>query len=92
MSSAPEEFQKRIHEAFDGLPGVASIADDMLIFGIVDTQEEAEANHDLHLVAFMERVQRCSLKLNPNKIKFRLRCITFMGHRITEDGTLPDPN
>ena len=34
VSSAPEEFQKGIHEALDGLPGIANIADDVLVYGL----------------------------------------------------------
>ena len=39
ISSAPKEFQGRMHEALDGLPGVCVIADDILIYGKLDTTE-----------------------------------------------------
>ena len=39
ISSAPEEFQRRMHEALEGLPGVCVIADDILIYGKGDTIE-----------------------------------------------------
>ena len=89
--SAPEELQQRIHEALDGLEGVFNIADDVLIYGLGSSPEEAEAAHDKHLNYFMKRVLERNLKLNPSKVQFKLRKIRFMGHVITEDGVLPDP-
>ena len=92
ISSAPEEFQMRIHEALDGLTDVFNIADDMLIYGLGDTPEEASINHDKNLISFMQRAMERNLKLNPAKIQFKLKRIVFMGHIFTEDGILPDPN
>ena len=89
--SAPEEFQKRIHEALDGLPGVISIHDDILIYGLGDTQLEADIDHDKNLLALMDRVKQWNLKLNPSKIQFKLKQIRFMDHVITDEGILPDP-
>ena len=91
VSSAPEEFQKRIHEALEGLSGLANIADDIMVYGLGDTFEEAEENHDKHVVALMERCQKVGLKLNPSKIQFKLKEISFMGHVITSEGVCPDP-
>ena len=54
--SAPEEFQRRIHEALDGLPGVFSIADNILIYGLGNSPEEAEMCHDKHLHLFVFRL------------------------------------
>ena len=34
--------------------GIASIADDMLIYGKGETDEEADVNHDIHLVQLIE--------------------------------------
>jgi hypothetical protein len=92
ISSAPEEFQKRVHEALEGLSGVANIADDMLIYGLGNTPKEAEEDHDKNLVALMERCKKICLKLNPTKIQFKLKEINFMGHIITADGIRPDPS
>ncbi len=90
ISSAPEEFQKRIQEVLEGLPGIANIADDMCIFGLGDTQEEADLDHDNNLLAFLERAKARGLKLNPSKIQFKLDAISFMGHKITQDGISVD--
>ena len=39
ISSAPEEFQRRMHTALQGLSGVEVIADDILVFGCGYTAE-----------------------------------------------------
>ena len=64
ISSAPEEFQLRIHEALEGIQGVHCIADDILVVGQGDTKEESEKNHDLHVLALMNRARERNLKFN----------------------------
>jgi hypothetical protein len=92
VSSAPEEFQRRMHELLDGLPGVFSIADDVLVVGQGDTRDEANREHDQHLIALMHRSAEHNLKWNPNKVQFKLPKITFMGNIYSEDGITPDPS
>ena len=36
----------RILEALDGIEGITIVADDILIYGVGTTDEEAERNHD----------------------------------------------
>ncbi len=91
VNCAPEEFQKRMHEALDGLPDTYCIADDILIVGLGDTREEADAAHDRNVLALMDRARTRCLKLNPAKIQYKLQKITFMGHILSEDGVAPDP-
>ena len=92
MSSAPEEFHLRMHEALEGLEGVHCIADDILIVGQGDNREEANKNHDLNVLALMNRARERNLKFNPKKVQFKLQKITFMGHVISERGIEPDSN
>jgi hypothetical protein len=44
ISTAPEEFQRRLHEVFEGLSGVEVIADDILVYGSGYTEEQAVEN------------------------------------------------
>ena len=91
VSSAPEEFQRRMHEALDGLQLVYCIADDILIIGQGNTREEADRNHDQNVLALMLRVRSRHLKLNPTKIQYKLQKIAFMGSIFSEKGINPDP-
>ena len=91
VNSAPEEFQMRIAAALDGIEGIISIADDILIYGDGETDEEAEISHDRHLTILLDRCAQRSLKLNPRKFRFRQKEVKFMGHIFTPRGITIDP-
>jgi RNase H-like domain found in reverse transcriptase/Reverse transcriptase (RNA-dependent DNA polymerase)/Integrase zinc binding domain len=91
ISTAPEEFQRRMHELLDELEGVEVIADDILVYGCGDTKEDAEQDHDKKLLALMELARKKNLKLNKKKVRFRLTQVTYIGHLLTDSGVLPDP-
>ena len=92
ISSAPEEFQRRQREVLEGLEGVINISDDILIYGCGDTQEEADKDHDKNLIDLLERCRERNLKLNSEKLKFRLHELPFMGHKVkvATNGLKPD--
>lgn len=45
MSLALEEYQQRMHDNLEGMPGVEVIAYDMLVYGCRATQAEYTHNH-----------------------------------------------
>ena len=57
MSTDPEEFQWRLQHALHGLTGVAVAADDILVYGVGKTMEEARLNHDENLVQLLHRAR-----------------------------------
>ena len=92
ISSAPEIWQRKMHEAIEGLQGVEVIADDFLVCGFGDTVDEAVKDHDENLTAFLQRCRELNLTLNLQKIKLSLSQVPFMGHLLTADGVVTDPN
>ena len=92
ISSAPEIWQRKMHEAIEGLQGVEVIADDFLVCGFGDTVDEAVKDHDQNLTAFLQRCRKLNLTLNLQKVKLRLSQVPFMGHLLTADGVVTDPN
>ena len=58
INLAPEEFECKLHEKLDGLPGVAVIKDDILAMGHGDNEEEANQNHDENLVRLLEQARK----------------------------------
>ena len=92
ISSAPEIWQRKMYEAIEGLQGVEVIADDFLVCGFGDTVDEAVKNHDQNLTAFLQRCRELNLTLNFQKIKLRLSRVPFMGHLLSADGVVTDPN
>lgn len=90
ISPAPEIFQARMHQLISGLNGVACIADDFLIYGCGDTQEEAQLDHDKNLIALLDRCRERNLHLNKDKLQIKNHSTTFMGHELTIEGLKPD--
>ena len=91
IKSAPEEFQRRLDEKLEGLENVAVIADDILIYGTGETDEEAERSHDKALIALFERCREKGIKINQKKLRFKLKSVTYMGHVFTKNGVKADP-
>lgn len=56
LAPAPEEFQRRLHEVFYDLKGIAVVADDILIFEHGNT-EEVVLDHDFKLRKLLIRAQ-----------------------------------
>ena len=49
ICSAPEIFQRKMHEVIEGLQGVEVVADDFLAVGHGESIEEANRDHDKNL-------------------------------------------
>ncbi|XP_062558648.1 uncharacterized protein K02A2.6-like [Armigeres subalbatus] len=90
ISSAPEIFQLKLQEAIEGLEGVECIADDVLIYGIGDTFEEALVSHNKCLEALLVRLEQKNVKLNLSKLKLCQTSVKFYGHVLTDHGLKPD--
>ena len=91
LCSAPEEFQRRLNHALDGLTGVLTIHDDILIFGERSTEEEALTDRDNNFHSLMRRCREQNIKLNQDKVNLRRKEVPFMGHVISEKGLQADP-
>ena len=92
ISCAPEEFERKLHEKLDDLPGVIVLRDDILVVGHGTTPEEVERDHDENLKRLLDRAQQENIKLNKDKMKFKRTEVKFMGHMITKDGLKADPD
>ena len=79
-STSSEIFQKRGSQALEGLEGILNITDDILIYGVSDTKDEARRDHDLKLEALLLRCPERGIALDKNKLKLRITKVPFMGH------------
>ena len=73
------------------LAGIEPIADDILLVGCGDTEEEAVRNHIANLVALMDRCREVKLRLSLKKLQFRVREVHFHGHILSTEGLKADP-
>ena len=85
VNSAQDVFQKEIYLTYEGLPGVAAIVDDILVYG------KNQEDHDVKLEAVLRRTRERGIKLNPDKCVFRTNQVTYFGHIWSADGLRPDP-
>ena len=69
----------------ENIPGVVCQTDDCLISG--ETLEQ----HDERLMQLLGRLKSASITLNESKCVFAQRSLTFLGHRIDEEGLRPCP-
>nr|XP_061787661.1 uncharacterized protein K02A2.6-like [Nerophis lumbriciformis] len=85
INSASEVFQRTMDQLFAGYP-CSVIVDDIIIGG------RDVAEHDANLKKVLERVKEINLKLNPQKCKFRLDQVCYVGHIFTSKGLKADPS
>ncbi|KAI4894807.1 hypothetical protein NFI96_015293, partial [Prochilodus magdalenae] len=91
VSVAPEVYQRKQHELLAGLKGVEPIADDILVVGCGDTDNDAVSDHDTKLLALMERCRKVKLRLSLKKLQFKVAEVQFHGHILSSNGLKPDP-
>ena len=80
-----DEFVRRMDQCFEGLDGVVTIVDDILVFG--KTREE----HDHNLKAVLTRSLKKGIILKEDNIEVGMSQFQYFGHLLTADGLKPDP-
>ena len=85
LKSSQDEFQRKMDESYEGLEGVITLEDDILVFG--KTREE----HDRRLQAVLIRSRERGIKLNKDKLETGLTQVRYFGHLLTQKGIQPDP-
>lgn len=91
VTVAPEVYQRRQHELLAGLEGVEPIADDILVVGCGDSDEEAGRDHDAKLIALLDRCRQVKLRLSVRKLQFKVSEVRFHGHILSAVGLKADP-
>ena len=83
VRSAPVKYQQIVRDMLRGCPGVANIADDLIIHG------KGIEEHDRCLFTVLDRPSEVGLTVNGEMCEFRLSKLTFFGHELTSDGVNP---
>ncbi|XP_049518654.1 uncharacterized protein LOC119439980 [Dermacentor silvarum] len=84
IASAPEIFQAAMHRVLEGLPNVAVVMDDILLWG--KTKQE----HDHSLQLLLTRCREQNLRLNLKKCFFLQREVRYLGHVLSAEGLRVD--
>ncbi|XP_058840852.1 uncharacterized protein K02A2.6-like [Topomyia yanbarensis] len=86
LASAPEVFQKLMNTVLDGLQGVESSMDDILIHAAtIDKLNEITKE-------VLRRLEAAGLKLNREKCVFAKPSLKFLGHIVSQEGLKADPD
>ena len=67
----------------EGCPGTHNISDDVIVYG------RDQAEHDKRLDQEFQRFSLRGLTVNPEKCKFKMTELTFMGHVLSGKGIAP---
>ena len=65
---ASEIFKSRLNRALDRLDGLLTMQDDMVIYRLGDTEEEATTDHNAKLKEFLQHYRERGVKLNKKKL------------------------
>uniref|UniRef100_A0A1X7TP45 Reverse transcriptase domain-containing protein n=1 Tax=Amphimedon queenslandica TaxID=400682 RepID=A0A1X7TP45_AMPQE len=85
ISSAPENFQRKISEILSVIEGMVGLIHDLFVFG--RTKEE----HYQRLMTVLQRLLEAGVSLNQDNCQFYTNNISFLGHVVNEMGMSPDP-
>ena len=88
LCNAPATFQRLMDSVLAGLQWSACLVyiDDIIIMG------KSFDDHMRNLQTVFERLRQAGLKLHPGKCQFLQQKVYFLGHVVSADGLLPDPN
>lgn len=86
LNIAPNSFSRMMSIAFSGLSPMQCFLymDDLIVIGA------SETHHLANLEAVFTACRKYNLKLNPYKCQFFRPEVTYLGHRCTQGGVLPD--
>ena len=85
LNNSQDLFQQKMDVCLEGLPGVKTIVDDIVVFGKDRTE------HDRNLDTLMTRCREMGIKLNADKTEIGHSEIPFFGHLLTAQGLKIDP-
>ena len=86
LNVSPNSFSRMMALAFAGVSPLKCFLyiDDIIVIGC------SEKHHLKNLKAVFETCRKYNLKLNPDKCKFFKSEVTYLGHKCTDQGILPD--
>ena len=92
LKVSSEIFQRRLIEELGDLPQTFCIADDIIVVGQGEDDEDARKNLLLHVDLLTKRCRERNIILNKDKAVTEQKEVVFMGHVITSEGIRPDDN
>lgn len=86
LTNAPSVFTELMQKVLAGLDSFCRpYLDDVVIYS------RSEKDHFKHLGIVFDRIKNAGLKLKKSKCEFFAKRMNYLGHLVTPDGILPDP-
>ena len=95
MTNSPAVFQRLMEIALRGLQWHICLIylDDILVFGSTFERHMQRVGRKLQRVEeVLSRIKEAGLKLKPDKCHLLQTSVNFLGHTISAEGVLPNPN
>ena len=86
IKNQPAIFQRVMDHVLQGLDCAGIYINDIIIGSSGDTEDKLLANHDRHVRAVLDRLQKEELVPSVGKTDFPVRSVELCGH-VLEDGT-----
>ena len=88
LKNAGASFQKLMELVLAGVDPKQCLVyiDDIILFG------RSEEEHIATLREVFSRIRQAGMKLKPQKCHLGKREVTFLGHKVSADGIMPDPS
>jgi hypothetical protein len=83
LRNAAQAFQRFMDDILRGLDFCFAHLDDILVFS------RSLKEHEQHLRALFNQLQRYGIIINPAKCVFRAPEVTFLGHKLSAEGSQP---
>ena len=84
IKSAQDVFKKRMNQHFGDLEGVETDIVDIIIHA------DTEMKHDCRLNLVLDRCKKINLTLNKGKLVCKAKEVTYIAHKLTQEGIKPD--
>ena len=81
LKVSSEIFQRKLDELSEGLEGVFSVVDDIVVAGCGQTMEKAQIDNQQKLTKTLKRCAKKNIVLNKDKQQTGLTEIAFHGHK-----------
>ncbi|XP_013196514.1 uncharacterized protein K02A2.6-like [Amyelois transitella] len=80
INCASEVFHQKIRQILEGLEGVDSFVDDVIVWG------SSISEHDERLKLLLNRARDAGIKFNKEKCEFCVQTVTYLGHTFSSKG------
>jgi hypothetical protein len=81
LRNAAQTFQRFMDDVLRGLDFCFAYLDDILVFS------RSPEEHEQHLRTLFGRLQGCGILINPAKCVFRTPEVTFLGYKVSAEGS-----